>query len=265
MSRTVPLTPMLQLYREFVAHPGLRWAEQWLLTPEADPAALAHTFERSLRELAGYENECQAFHDHAPAAGFSPPLPGYPAGPFARGARFAAALIAGTAIDGLPTSAAYVDRELDCLRTNPGSTFPDGSSTKRALIPDLLLRHPDGFPILAELKIKNDKNPTYAFVQVVAAAAHLVTRSQRKRLARVYEALRVPAQGPCLDLWVILHEPPATGLFPKLTLAATSLAEQAMRQAQINRHIRDIRVLITRDAGTPGGGFRDVSVLPGDT
>jgi hypothetical protein len=245
---TVPYTQALDLYWRFKVYGGLTWTKNWLKKPEASSKAMATTFAESVEAFSIYENEREPFH--GTVDGFAPPLSAdcwVTGRPIANGNAYAAALIAGATIPSFPPNVEYVDREPDCLRTSATHFFKGlPVTTREAVLPDLLLAHPDGFPILAEVKVKNDANAVYALVQVLAAAAHLVTPSQRIRLGAQYNRLKVP-DGPCLDLFVLLHDPPQSGTAPRLAEAARQLAGELLEDAAVAKHIRCIRFLPTNE------------------
>lgn len=95
-------------------------------------------------------------------------------------------------VDGVPAlNARYVDYEIAPTRTTDRASFDDGGSWRTGLFVDLLLAScQDGTPIVGELKIRADKDPFTALVQVVACAAHLATPHQYERLRQFASAGR---------------------------------------------------------------------------
>jgi hypothetical protein len=188
----VPYTEMLDLYWNQRKHCTLTGTQAWIKQPEAAARQLAERFERSVAMFTSYENEREPFHQTATAKGFAPKLRRWEEGEaLGRGSRYAAALIAGAQVPHLPPGVTYVDRELDCLRTNKGKDFSGTEiKTKRAVVPDLLLCDADGFPIVAEVKTRSDKNAIYA----------LVTND---RELDVYAAQADATLAPLEGLWVV--------------------------------------------------------------
>lgn len=162
----------------------------------AAPEELASLFLLSVAQFSRYSNIDEAFHDGSVAPAFGTQHGQeikYTVDVAKRLADASSRTVSGPA--GFQFD--YVDREFDVMRTSPSQPLDDGSPSKRALVLDLLLRRTDGTPLLAELKIGKDTHPIYALVQVLAAAAHLVTPLQRIRLAKCYgPEVEVPAAGP---------------------------------------------------------------------
>lgn len=237
--RTTPLTEMLGFFRSLKGRGGGTLTADLKLAKHfaASPAELAHRFALSVAQFSPYHNPCQFFHAGRfpdgcdplaagppwPTAAPGAPWPGAKAAapvlPAADGPKVAPTFAFGGQIvgaeicyvDGAPDlSFRYVDRELDCLRESPGRRLDDGTPAAEAVVLDLLLENAaDGMPILAEVKLREDKDPMYALVQALAAAAHLVTPSQRSRLARVYGLTPpTPLAGPHADIYLLFHEPP---------------------------------------------------------
>jgi hypothetical protein len=250
---TVPYTKMLELYWHQRQHCTLTGTKAWIDEPEASSKELADRFGCSVAMFESYDNRLEPFHHTATAKGYAPKLPTWKEGEtLGRGSRYAAALIAGAQVPGLPAGVTYVDRELDCLRTSRGTLFAGTKlKTKRAVVPDILLCDADGFPIVAEVKTRNDKNAIYALIQILAAAAHLVTSPQRARLDR-YTKLTVPQTGPCLELWVLMHDRKTEGLSPEIHARAEELAAELSETDAIKRHIRAIRLYRTQEPARLG-------------
>src|SRR3954471_7549414 len=124
----------------------------------------------------------------------------------------------------------------------------DGTSSKRALVLDLLLARADGTPILTEVKIAKDTHPHYALIQLLAAAAHLVTPAQRFRLSRCYsDAIAVSERGPFADLAVLLVDKPGCGKAATMLSDAQELAKVLVRDAAVGSLIREIHFLLPAD------------------
>lgn len=257
-----PLTEMLGLYRGLAARgesgltAHLALAKDWC----ENPRKLAVPFLLSVAQFSRYSNDQQSFHD-------GPLAPDHPETDATRTADFADWLRKSETwpVDKAPELAfRYVDRELDCMRTSPGVSLEDGTSSKMALKLDLLLANADdGTPIVAELKIRKDKNPFYGLVQALAATAVLVTAAQRTRLRNIYgldAALRIG--GPYVDVYVILFEPhaPREGTWLKILDRSLALAGGLVAQPEISALVRRIEFLHA-EGGPDGLAFRDASQL----
>jgi hypothetical protein len=241
---TTPKTEIFGLFRslrepgQHGLAPSLDFAEHLI----AHPDELGGRFALSIAQFGRYSNPRQFFHQGAVAPGLPVAAAGAPvAGAIApvltppppqieRTIDFASWLAAASVClvpDAEDLAFAYVDRELDCMRRNPGVNFDDGTPSARALILDLLLVNAtDGTPIISELKIRIDENPLYALIQALTAATHLVTPPQRLRLRNVYGLDAVRTVGPYLDVYVIFFEPPWKGLWPTVLAKTMTVAEQ---------------------------------------
>jgi len=150
----------------------------------------------------------------------------------------------------------YVDRELVAARSLKSSGKPQITATKLWL--DLLLANAnpeDRTPIVAEAKLRHDKNPEVALVQALAYAAQLGTARQLSRLADLYPDFFLNrgnvAPPTRLDVYVITHEMPGTRK-PALR-RAVRLAEGIVSRPEAARHLRRIAFL---DASFRGGAMR---------
>ncbi len=258
---TTPLTELLRFYRQLseagnrglVAHLGM--ARQF----SREPAKLVAMFEQSLQQFARYSNPTQFFHEgeislgniataDVPAAGACAPINGSPSDGIKRTVDFAQWVnsLGVCEVAGKPELAfAYVDRELDCIRTSPGRPLEDGSPSKRAFVLDLLLKNSmDGMPILAELKIQGDEDALYGLIQGLCAAVHLLTEPQRTRLRFVYGLTPVVRDaGPYLDLYIIFFQPKKRGQWPNVLCETLKVRDHLLQQPQVATRIRRIEFL----------------------
>jgi hypothetical protein len=242
---TTPYTEMLAIYR--ACPRGLREGEKYGKHLLAAPEAVASLFVLSVAQFSGYSNIDEAFHYGSAA----PPF-GMQHGQEIKYTVDVAKRLADASSRTVSGPAGfefhYVDRELDVMRTSASQPLDDGSPSKRALVLDLLLCRENGTPILAELKIGKDTHPVYALVQVLAAAAHLVTPMQRVRLAKCYgPEVQVPAAGPYLELAVLLVDKPATGKAASMLGDARELASALEDTAQLRGLIGAIHFLVPED------------------
>jgi hypothetical protein len=161
-----------------------------------------------------------------------------------------------------PLAFRYVDRELDCMRTAPGRPLEDGTDSKRAIVLDLLLEDvTDGTPILAELKIRKDKDALYGLIQVLAAAAHLVTAAQRTRLRNVYGLTAAERRGgPYLDLYVVFFEPAVKGEWVTVLKHTLELRDALLAESAVATLVRQIEFLHA-ELGSDGLEFERADAL----
>lgn len=111
-------------------------------------------------------------------------------------------------IDAPSLSAEYVDYEIAPARTTGGAHFDDdGGSWRSGVFIDLILANlDDRTPIIAELKIANDKDPFTALLQVLAGVVHCVSAKQQERLRICLKGGRFPATDDYpVDAYILLH------------------------------------------------------------
>jgi hypothetical protein len=242
-SVATPFTEMLAVYR--ACPRGLTEGEAYGKSLLAAPEHLASLFSLSVAQFSRYSNIDEPFHE------------GTVAPPFAPGHGVTVTHIVDVAkrladadhcvVEG-DFDFAYVDRELDVMRTSTTQVLDDGTSSKRALVLDLLLARSDGTPILTEVKIAEDTHPIYALVQVLAAAAHLVTPAQRVRLARTYAGrVSIPRRAPYIELAVLLVAKPDAGKAKSMLADARKLAIALLESPVVASLIGGIHFLVPRD------------------
>lgn len=99
----------------------------------------------------------------------------------------------------------------------------------------------DRTPILGEVKVRRDKEPFAALVQLLAYIAHLSTPSQYARLRTHLPAAGYPeADPPRFDGYLLLYEfgqSPNTWLDP-LMEQSTLVSQGLMANPDVRRHIR---------------------------
>jgi hypothetical protein len=252
-----PRTEMLGLYRS-LHEPQCRGLQAHLALAQhfrARPDELAARFAVSVGQFSRYSNPRQFFHRGAlspkqeptaprtPAPGACAPLPAR-AHAIERTVQFAAcASRAGELrLGDTGPQLRYVDRELDCLRTEPGVRLDDGSLSKRAIVLDLLLEDLEtATPVFAELKIGGDEDAFYGLIQALAAAVHLVTPAQRLRLRNVYGLSGATRNiGPYADVYVIFVAPKLVGSWPELLEETFALRDSLLEQPAIASFVRRI-------------------------
>jgi hypothetical protein len=254
MPKTIPLTPIVERYRDLPHSREARLTQARELA--ANPAPLAADYAQSVEQFSTYENDERFYdqrveHEIAPlpirrtidlalrlrtAGGLAPdPNGSGSVGELPKGVRAVASEQLG--FD-------YCDREIVAARTTGGASFDDGSSATRALRLDLLLVARHGrVPTVGEVKLKTDKDPFAALIQALACAAHLATQSQYARLTKTYPEARFTTAGeqPRLDLLLLLGDLPEQGThLPQLRQATRDLAAALLTTREVSASVRRI-------------------------
>ncbi|MBA3382739.1 MAG: hypothetical protein H0T97_12885 [Actinobacteria bacterium] len=142
-------------------------------------------------------------------------------------------------------NAEYLDYEIRPARTTNRAHFDDdGGSWRSGMMVDLLLVSSDNrTPIVGELKIRSDKDPFTALIQMLAGAVHLATRDQYERLRKFMPTGAFPpTEQPRLDGYVLLYqflETPQADL-ETLDRHADELSALLMNHTAITTHLRRI-------------------------
>lgn len=139
----------------------------------------------------------------------------------------------------------YVDREIVVARTTEKGRLEDSAAAETAIRLDLLLSATDQTPIAGEVKIRTDKDPFFALVQVLASGAFLATTPQRARLVQhCPDRFSEEARGG-LDLYIVLVEFPETGTtyLPRFLQAAQELSWRLLAMPEVSRVVRRIACL----------------------
>jgi hypothetical protein len=171
-----------------------------------DPSPLVKEFESSVATFSTYNNP-EAFYSNPKRA----PKPPGPEGDIVKTHHVAWYLRHQEALKvvGAPElNARYVDYEIAPTRTTDHAVFSDDEGSWRTgVFIDLLLANcADSTPIVGELKIRADKDPFTALVQVLACVAHVATPHQYERLRQFAPAGRFPVGDlPLLDGYVLLY------------------------------------------------------------
>lgn len=208
----------------------------------AKPDTLVKMFEEDVEAFASYDNQQESFHsgaDDRDSTSFSPG---------SKTRVVAQSLI--TMIEGGTVEVAgnqelsfrYVDREIVSART-PKATFRtvDGDARSASTLPklDLLLASGDGTPIVAELKVGDDRDPFYALIQALAHAAMLVTENQLKRLHAQYPK-DISKDCEKVDVYVVLVGNAVGTNWDDFDECAQDLAEKLMNDKSFARRVRRI-------------------------
>jgi hypothetical protein len=100
---------------------------------------------------------------------------------------------------------AYLDRELEMLRTTRRHRQPDFDRPTKVVL-DVLLCSSDGTPIVGEIKVKRDRDLTYALIQALACVSELASEHQVDRLRLHYgdRVKQLLADGPSrFDIYLL--------------------------------------------------------------
>jgi hypothetical protein len=253
---TTPYTEMLALYR--ACPRGLTKGEVYGRELLRAPERVAALFGLSVAQFSRYSNIEESFHDGTAAPPFSSEHGKTVTRTVDVARRLADAESCAVEGDG-GFEFRYVDRELDVMRTSTTQPLDDGTSSKRALVLDLLLACGDGTPLLTEVKIRKDTHPHYALIQALASAAHLVTPAQRVRLRRCYpDSVALPERAPFVEVAVLLVDKPVAGKAATMLADAQELAAALMRYPIVSSLIRDIYFLAPVDLSKRSLTFRRV-------
>lgn len=130
----------------------------------------------------------------------------------------------------------YVDREIVTARNGKAIAAIVDDERRLERLDLLLCNSTDRTPILAELKIRRDENAFYGLIQGLAHVAQLQSKSQRKRLSKVYTDY-FPTTPEQLDLYVILFERPTKGKPKALLEQAQQLAPHLVKSIAVLRRV----------------------------
>lgn len=249
----VPTIPLRSLYDVFVALSPREAQEHLARALALCPHKLAKLFDESVRMFAGFNN---------PGEGFTGDTDGRRQVQAPQDPRNATSDVEVSVLfkerhenRGIVEDARHLDFEVVEREVVPERATGTGKRGRR--IDWLAMNAHDRTPILAELKVGEDKNPFYALVQLLLYAATLSTGSQQARLRRHFPTLRIP-DAPSeddrvahakFDLYIVLVEFPAQ-LKTFLELARTT-AQALVREPLIASKVR--RIACLRTSLTPSG------------
>lgn len=221
----------------------------------SDPTPLVATFDQSVATFSFYDNPKEGFYSNRKRAPKQPAK----SGEIGKTSDVAWHLRQQNELPVVGASeldAVYVDYEIAPARTTDHAVFSDRGTWRSGVFVDLLLANrADCTPIVGELKIRRDKDPFTALVQVLACAAHLATPSQIKRLKEhlpLGHALRSdpPVVDGCLLLFRFLETPQPH--LQQLDERAEQLAAALMKYPQISDRLRRLACI---DLELVGGAF----------
>lgn len=173
----------------------MRWAQ------EINPKELAKAFITSIDQFTQYRNG-EPFHP------VREPLPAPNLIACIGSSRDLASLLsaqqAAEVINDPRLNFQCVDYELVPARITGGTTYDDGQRGTTWVRLDQLLAGKR--PIIAEVKIRKDKNPFYALIQSLTAAVELLTPAQHDRLRRYYRKSFPNDDDHTVDIYLILYQ-----------------------------------------------------------
>lgn len=251
---TVPTIPLRSLYDLFVALSPRDAQEHLAQALALHPKKLAKLFDESLRMFATFNNLDEGFTGDTDARR-QVRAPDDP--------RDATSDVEVSALleerhdnRGLVDDARHLDFEVVAREVVPERAT--GNRKRGRRIDWLAMNAHDRLPILAEIKVREDKNPFYALIQLLLYAATLSTGSQQARLRRHFPALKELPERPReddrtaparFDLYIVLVECPEQ-LRPLLELARTA-AQKQVAEPLVASKVR--RIACLRTNLTPSG------------
>jgi hypothetical protein len=237
----IPRTDIDLLHREVCKRPGgpqarLDWAAQ---TDIAEQVATA--FATSVEQLAPYDSD-EGFR-HPETTALSAAKVDDLRSTISVALRLSDEGRRLEAADGKGPSYRYVEREILPQRTTGGVRFNDPRqelagppSASSAMRVDLLLEADDGAPAVGEIKIRTDKDPICALLQVLAAACLLSTPPQRERLD-LHHGLQTVG---LLDAVILLVDFPDSPLMQQARDRAEELARVLVADPRVGGYVRRI-------------------------
>jgi hypothetical protein len=253
----IPVTKLRSLYGMFDLFCSLEchlaMAEE--ARRDHNPATLAELFQRSVERFTEYSNVEEPFYpDHPPRKELPDPQGIDRIGGTTSLTSFLKAAGTAQVVENPDLDFVFVDRELVPARTTGNALFENGDPSIRVRRLDWLLANAhDQLPVIAEVKVGNDKDPFYALVQLLMYAAELVTPAQLTRLRRHYpDRFKLPAsaggvtdaQGPVMDLYIIISSyNPRSEPRQEILEATSELAQRLVVEEGVSRYIRKIACL----------------------
>jgi hypothetical protein len=209
------------------------------------PDRLSETIATSVEQLAGYDNQHEAFYPEVDAAETRRSLPPLEADIPGSTVKVASLLTSRPAWKAGRTQAfGYVDRELRPMRTTGGAKYQDAATgaylpaSGTPLLDLLLVDAADRTPIVGEVKIGGDQNLFYALIQGLMHVAALANTHQRTRLARFHPSIF--DTDTKLDLFLLTVAPPTAGTRLRLAWLAEVAAFQQMQLPGATSILRQI-------------------------
>ncbi len=240
----VPYTPIIKRYHDTIGqNEEARLAGAQELA--ADPSPLAREFADSVTELgARYHNEAPFY-----------PKPRFPREPREPGINNGTDLAWQLhrqcrlpVLDDPTLDVDWVEYEVGILSTRGRAVFdtPARRPAGGPLTLNLLLVNDERLPALGEVKVRRDKEPFSALVQLLVYAAHLATPSQYRRLRTHFAEAGFPdVDVPRFDGYLLLFhfgDSNATYL-DAFDRVAKETSAGLMQEPAITRHLRRLACL----------------------
>lgn len=241
---------MVALYQSMKLsdEPRLEWASALA----ADPALIAEAFAQTVQALAPYSNPERFYGRQRRSHQVATELVATKDVALRLGPSGTRHHIEGAEQVGLPAGAldfVYLDRELVATRTTSAHRLPEVHLPDQELRLDLLLCAADGVPIVGEIKVKRDRDLTYALIQALACVSLLATPEQSARIHAHYSrhASELAVHDPPLfDVYLVFA--PRTGgdtYLSDLDRLAGELAAGLLAQAAVASQVRRIAAIRT--------------------
>jgi hypothetical protein len=232
----IPRTTMRKLFEKCRANTSLDEQVHW--ADQLTAGELASAFIKSIDEFKGYRNT-EPFYPSTrrilPVLSTNQPI---------RSSRDLAIVLnaqgPAKVVNDPCLNIRYVDYEVVPARTTGGAKYDDGKEGRTWVRLDLLLLADN--PVIAEVKLRSDKNPFYALVQALTCAAELATPAQRDRLQRRrYPQLLTKAP---FEIYTIVYEPNRNGEdWRRLLLRAEEMCRELISMPIIRKYIDRFAIL----------------------
>lgn len=250
----IPLTDLRSLYGMFDLFSSMdcqrAMAEEALR--DNNPGILAEKFQRSVERFSRYSNIDEPYYPDSSARKELPdPERIDTIGGTLSLTAFLKSAASAQVIDNPDLGFHFVDRELVPARTTGNAVFENDEPSRRVRRLDWLLANAkDRLPIIAEVKVGNDKNTFYALMQVLMYAAELATPNQLTRLQQHYpDRFAIPASdgtahGPVLDAYIVLSNYNSrSGIRQEILETTNQLCQRLVGEKAISKYIRRIACL----------------------
>lgn len=250
----IPLTDLRSLYGMFDLFSSMNcqraMAEETLR--DNNPWILAEKFKKSVEHFSRYSNIEEPFYPDAPARKDLPdPERIDSIGDTLSMTAFLKSASSAHVLDNPGLDFSFVDREVVPARTTGNAVFENDQPSRHVRRLDWLLANAqDRLPIIAEVKVGDDKNPFYALIQLLMYAAELATSNQLNRLQRHYPkrfafpALNGSAHSPVMDIYIVLSNYNArSGIRQEILEMTNQLCQRLVGEEAISKYIRRIACL----------------------
>ncbi|REJ91808.1 MAG: hypothetical protein DWQ35_13980 [Planctomycetota bacterium] len=264
----IPLTPMRHVYDQFKLYTSLACHLEMAGEIDRVPTRLEALFEASVNRFNSYMNSEAFFPQIPPRKDLPDPTTVTKIGT-TRDLVSLTRAAGNCSVTNDPTlQFRYVDREIVPARTTGGVQYDNGDPATSGRRLDMLLTDTTArTPILAEVKVGNDKNPFFALMQLLMYAAEFATPHQYERLREHYPEQFCPASVeyeigeetngvPLMDLYIVLSaynfRSPVRADLLEMT---DSICSRLVELPGIGRHIRRFTCLEAKQPNVGGLEF----------